>query len=132
MLFRSGIEKEIAKQLKKAKVPYTYEKFKINYKYPEESRLYTPDFKIITRSGKEIIIEVKGIWIYSDRYKHLLVRRQYPELDIRFVFSRSKTRISKVSKTTYADICNGEGRGAFKDVIWKFSDKKIPKEWLNE
>lgn len=77
-------------------------------------------------------IETKGIWAYDDRYKHYLIRCQHPELDIRFVFTRSKSRISKGSKTTYRDICEGRGRGVFRGVTWKYADKTIPKEWLNE
>ncbi len=34
----------------------------------------------------------------ADRQKHLLVRDQHPELDIRFVFSRSAAKINKASK----------------------------------
>jgi hypothetical protein len=52
----------------------------------------------------------------------LLIKEQHPELDIRFVFSNSKTRISKQSKTTYADWCRTKG--------FQFADKKIPQEWL--
>ena len=132
MKFRSGLEKEISKQLKKAKIFYSYEECRIKYKYPIQNKIYIPDFKIITRSGKEIIIEAKGIWLYPDRFKHLLVKEQYPELDIRFIFSNSKKRITKRSKTTYADICNGKGRQKFKGVKWKYSDVKIPEEWLDE
>lgn len=130
--YRSGLEKEIAKQLDKNKVKFTYEQDQISYKVPYISRVYIPDFKIKTKSGKDIYIEGKGIWVYDDRYKHLLIRKQHPELDIRFVFTNSKNRIRKGSKTTYADICNGEGRGVFKGVTWKFSDKKVPKEWFDE
>lgn len=132
MKFRSKLESEIAKQLKSSKTTYYYELGKISYKVPAVQRVYIPDFEIVTKSGKTIIIEGKGLWVYDDRYKHLLIRQQRPELDIRFVFSNSKTKIRKGSKTTYADICNGKGRGVFKGVTWKYADKKIPKSWLEE
>lgn len=132
MNFRSKLEKDIAAQLKRAKTPYYYELGKVSYKVPSVVRTYIPDFIISTKTGKEIIIEGKGLWVYDDRYKHLLIRQQHPELDIRFVFSNSKTKIRKGSKTTYADICNGRGRGLFKDIKWKYSDKKIPNSWLEE
>nr|DAL93602.1 MAG TPA: endonuclease I [Caudoviricetes sp.] len=35
----------------------------------------------------------------------MLIKQQNPELDIRFIFSRSKTPIYKGSKTTYAAFC---------------------------
>lgn len=130
--YRSGLEKEIAKQLTKLKTPYYYERGKIDYKVPAKNHKYTPDFEVVTKSGKKIIIEGKGIWVYADRYKHLLIRQQHPELDIRFVFSNSKSKIRKGSKTTYADICQGKGTREFKGVKWKYADKKIPKEWLDE
>ena len=128
------MEEKIAKELEDQGVQYEYEPSdgKITYEVPATERTYTPDFYIKTRSGKTIIIETKGIFDYDDRFKHLLIKQQYPDLDIRFVFQRSKSRIRKGSKTTYADICNGLGRGAFKGVRWQYADKCIPREWLEE
>ncbi|MQR02362.1 hypothetical protein [Glaciimonas soli] len=66
----------------------------------------------------------KGRFLTADRQKHLLIKQQHPELDIRFVFSRSKTTISKTSKTTYGDWCLKYG--------FKYADKSIPDAWLKE
>ncbi len=131
---RSGLEDKIEAQIKAVKIPYLYEPSdgKIPYVIPASNHKYTPDFYITTKSGKSIIIEAKGIWDSDDRKKHLLIRQQHPNLDIRFVFSRSKARIRKGSKTTYADICEGKGRAPFKDVTWKYADKLIPIEWMKE
>lgn len=132
--FRSGIESKIAEQLTKEGISYDYEPDwgKIPYTIPASKHSYLPDFYITTRKGKKIIIEVKGIWVYADRYKHLLIRKANPNLDIRFVFSNSKNKIRKGSKTTYRDICEGRGKGLFKDVTWLYSDKSIKKEWFDE
>lgn len=132
--YRSGLETNVAKQLNSLKVNYGFEPNdgKIVYEVPAKLHSYTPDFVIKTKSGKTIIIECKGIWDYADRYKHLLVRQQHPSYDIRFVFTRSKQRIRKGSKTTYADICEGRGRPPFKGIKWKYADKRIPQEWLSE
>jgi hypothetical protein len=131
--YRSGLEKEVAKQLRNCKVDFTYEEEKIKYVQPVVYRTYTPDFRIITRgTGKVIFVETKGIWDAQDRYKHLLIRQQHPELDIRFVFTNAAAKISKRSKTTYADICQGNGRAPFKGVVWQYATKKIPREWLDE
>lgn len=132
--YRSGLEVSVAEELNKLKVVYEFEPKdgKINYTVPSSLHEYTPDFVITTKSGKQIIIETKGIWDYADRYKHLLIRQQHPDLDIRFVFTRSRNRIRKGSRTTYADICEGLGRGPFKNVRWLYADKSIPKEWLEE
>lgn len=85
-----------------------------------ETRKYTPDF--ILPNG--IIIETKGRFITADRKKHLLVKAQHSDLDIRFVFSRSANRISKQSRTTYAQWCESKG--------FKYADKRIPEAWLRE
>ena len=91
-----------------------------------------PDFILTTSVGSEIIIETKGIWDYADRVKHALIQKQYPDLDIRFVFTRSNSRIRKGSNTTYADICEGRGRDLLKGCTWKYADELVPQEWLDE
>ena len=134
MGYRSGLEERIAKALRRSKVPFKYEPSdgKIPYTLPVTKHKYTPDFYITTKSKKVIIIEAKGRWVYSDRLKHLMIKQQHPHLDIRFVFSNSNSKIRKGSKVTYADICNGKGRGAFKGITWKYYDKIIPTNWIKE
>ena len=118
--FRSGLEERIAEQLDKAGVEYTYEKLKLDYVKPASKHVYTPDFVL----SNGIIIETKGRFLLADRQKHILVKRHNPTLDIRFVFSNSNARISKASTTTYAQWCIKNG--------FKYADKMIPKEWLDE
>lgn len=130
--YRSGLEEKTAKYLDERDVTYEYETVKIPYIIPATNNKYTPDFIITTKSGKTLYIETKGIWDSKDRMKHLLIRQQCPDLDIRFVFTRCKSKISKASKTTYADICEGKGRGKFKGVTWLYADTTIPEEWLHE
>lgn len=132
--YRSGLEVTVSEQLNELKAQYEFEPKdgKIVYEVPSSIHTYTPDFIITTKSGNTIIVETKGIWDYADRYKHLLIRQQHPDLDIRFVFTRSKQRIRKGSPTTYAGICEGLGRSPFKGVTWKYADKRIPEEWLLE
>jgi hypothetical protein len=71
-----------------------------------------------------IIIETKGRFLVADRKKHMLIKRQHPHLDIRFVFSNSKQKLNKASRTTYADWCNKNG--------FQYADKEIPVHWLKE
>ena len=118
--FRSGLEGDTAQQLIEAGIKYEYEKLKIRYKKPERESTYTPDFVL----ANGIIVETKGRFLTDDRQKQLLVKQQHPDLDIRFVFSNSRQRISKASRTTYAMWCDKHG--------FKYADKKIPKEWLYE
>ena len=117
--YRSGLEDKVAKALEAEGIDPQYEAYKIKYKVPERIATYTPDFKL--PSG--IFVETKGRFVVADRQKHLLIKAQQPELDIRFVFSNSKAKISKGSKTSYADWCVKNG--------FIFADKEIPKEWLN-
>ncbi len=132
--YRSKLEQSVAEQLEAHEIKYDFEPGwgKLSYTVPQKKSTYLPDFYITTKSGKVIIIECKGIWVYEDRYKHLLLRKERPSIDVRFVFSNSKNKIRKGSKTCYADICQGKGRGYFKGVKWLYSDKKIPLEWFDE
>ncbi|NMZ63406.1 endonuclease I [Pseudomonas oryzihabitans] len=118
--YRSGLEDKIATQLETAGHPVVFEQFKLKYTVPERVASYTPDF--ILRNN--IIIESKGIFDVEDRKKHVLIREQFPQLDIRFVFSSSRAKLYKGSKTTYAEWCEEHG--------FLFADKLIPAEWLKE
>ena len=119
--YRSGLEVSIAKQLKKFRIKFDYEKLVILYTRPAQSSTYTPDFRL----ANGIIIETKGRFVVSDRKKHLLIRKQYGnKYDIRFVFSNAKAKIYKGSKTTYADWCIKYG--------FKFFNKTIPIKWIKE
>ncbi len=117
--YRSGLEDRISEQLKGLSVPFKYEEFKIKYEV-HEFRTYTPDFEL----PNGIIVESKGLFAPDDRKKHLLVKKQHPELDIRFVFSNSKAKIRKGSKTSYGDWCTKKG--------YIYADKLIPEGWIRE
>jgi hypothetical protein len=118
--YRSGLEERIAEQLDKLGVEYQYEEVKLKYIKPASEHIYTPDF--VLPNG--IIVETKGRFLMADRQKHILVRKHNPTLDIRFVFSNSNARISKTSRTTYAAWCIKNN--------FKYADKVIPEEWINE
>lgn len=118
--FRSGLEDKVAKQLEAKGIKAEYEMWKIPYVVPASNHTYRPDF--ILPNG--IIVETKGLWEADDRKKHLLIREQYPELDIRLVFSSSRTKIYKGSPTSYGEFCEKKGI--------PFADKLIPTEWLKE
>lgn len=118
--WRSGLEEAVAKFLNHLKVAFTYEKFTVKYTEPETRHRYTPDF--ILPNG--IIVETKGRFQAKDRKKHKLVKAQHPDLDIRFVFSRSQQPINKQSHTTYAKWCKDHG--------FLYADRMIPMAWINE
>ena len=116
--FRSGLEMDIDESLKSHGIDGEYEKHIITYIKPETKHKYHPDFRL----PNGIFVETKGRFLTADRKKHLLIKQQHPELDIRFLFQNAKARISKASKTTYADWCEKYG--------FKFAEKTIPPDWL--
>lgn len=118
--FRSGLEDKVSKQLESKGIQFDYELWKIPYVIPASNHTYTPDFLL----PNGIFVETKGLWESDDRKKHLLIREQYPQLDIRIVFSSSRTKIYKGSPTSYAEWCE-------KNSIM-FADKLIPVDWLKE
>jgi hypothetical protein len=118
--WRSGLEEAIAAQLDNSGVRYLYEQVAVPFIQPAEQRKYTPDF--ILPNG--IVVESKGQFDTADRKKHRLVKISQPGLDIRFVFSRSSTRISKQSSTTYGAWATHQGL--------RYADKLIPEAWLTE
>lgn len=118
--YRSGLEEEIVKELETAGIEYSYEKHYVDYTLPATKHRYLPDFVL----GNGIIIEAKGVFDVEDRKKHLAIKEQHPDLDIRFVFSNAGTKISKSSKTTYAMWCEKNG--------FKYATKLIPDSWLRE
>jgi hypothetical protein len=118
--FKSGLEENISKQIEGKGIEVQYESEKVAYVIPASEHTYNPDFKL----PNGIRVETKGRFVLADRKKHLLVKEQNPNLDIRFVFSNSKNKINKKSKTTYGDWCDKHG--------FKYADKEIPDSWFSE
>lgn len=118
--FKSGLEENISQQIEGKGINVEYETEQIPYIIPASEHIYHPDFRL----PNGIIIETKGRFVAADRKKHKLVKEQNPNLDIRFIFSNSKNKISKNSKTTYGMWCEKNG--------YKYADKEIPEEWFLE
>ena len=118
--FRSGLEMQISEELHAKGIDGEYEKNIIQYIVPASNHKYKPDFRL----PNGIFVETKGRFLMADRKKHILIKEQHPELDIRFLFQNSKARISKASKTTYASWCDKYG--------FKYADKTIPEDWYQE
>ena len=117
--YRSGLELKIAMGLDTIRYKYEYESIKIEWE-DLAYRTYTPDF--ILYNG--IIIETKGRFLAADRRKHLAIKKQHPTLDIRFVFTNSRSRLRKGAKSTYAQWCIKYG--------FRYYDRIIPEDWLKE
>lgn len=117
--YRSGLENTVLDSLKSRKCNAQYECMKIEWE-ELNYRTYTPDFLL----PNGIIVETKGRFTAEDRKKHLEIQKQHPTLDIRFVFTNSKAKIRKGSKTSYADWCTKNN--------FLYADKDVPQEWLDE
>ncbi|AZB48864.1 endonuclease [Pseudomonas phage 71PfluR64PP] len=113
-IYRSSLEERNAAHVEKLGGTAEFEMI------PERTATYNPDFVL----GNGIIVETKGIFEVADRQKQLFLREQHPELDIRLVFSSSKSKLYSGSKTTYGMWCEKHGI--------KYADKLIPASWLKE
>jgi len=118
-LYRSGLEKEAAAFLSSRQKQVLYEKLKVEWE-DLRYRTYTPDFEL----DNGILVETKGIFDNEDRRKHLAIKEQHPELDIRFVFSNANAKLYKGAKSRYCDWCDKNG------FLW--SHRVIPEAWLTE
>jgi predicted nuclease of restriction endonuclease-like RecB superfamily len=114
--FRSKLEENIANLLDGLGVSYGYESEKLDYTIEHN---YTPDFVLPNYT----YLEAKGYWDPKDRRKILAVKKDNPDIDLRMVFQAPYNKISKKSKTTYAQWCDRH------DIPWT-SYQNIPIDWL--
>jgi hypothetical protein len=117
--FKSGLEERNAQLLNRLGIPFEYETKRIKYAV-NRNATYRPDF--ILENG--IIVETKGRFQVQDRMKHLMIREQHPDIDLRFVFSNFNNKISKGSNTSYKDWCIR--------YDFQYAQGDIPTEWLKE
>ena len=110
------MDERIATLLQQLGVSYEYESTQIPYTIQHH---YRPDFVL----PNHVYLEAKGYWDPADRRKILAVKKDNPYIDLRMVFQSPYNKISKKSKTTYAQWCEKH------DIPWaSFHD--IPLEWL--
>ena len=117
--YRSGLELSVSEKLTELKINFIYEGIKIEWE-DLAYRTYTPDF--VLHNG--IIIETKGMFTASDRRKHLAIKKQHPELDIRFVFENSRRKLRKGAKSSYGEWCIKHN--------FRYYDRIIPEDWLEK
>ena len=123
--YKSGLEHTVAEAIKSTPYDLKYETEIVNYIVPERKAKYTPDFVFTKRNGHLMFVETKGRWTTADRTKMKHVLASNPGIDIRMVFQNPNQRLSKTSKTTYAEY-------ALKLGIKHVAKKDIPAEWLEE
>ena len=141
--FASGLELENAKRLLDNGIEFWYEEgpciieYTMNVRKAEcndcgslhvvSKHKYSCDFVFTSRSGKQIYVECKGHplgWTGKTRNKHQEIKKQYPEMDLRFVFNNKHAKISRTSKTTNAQWCKRQG--------FECASSLIPLKWLEE
>lgn len=119
--FRNKFEDKLGDDLTTRGIVYGYESLQIEY---TQVRKYKPDFIIKSKDGtRQIIVEAKGLFEAEDRRKHLDVKRQHPDYDIRFVFY-ADYKLRKGAKSTYSQWCEKNG--------FQYAIKEIPDSWLQE
>lgn len=124
--FKSQFEKDFSQGLLRLKrdgvlSDWKYEHARITYKL---EHTYVTDFRLVGKHGRVMFIETKGYFKSKDRTKHKKIKEQHPDIDIRFIFMNSQTRLNKNSNTTYGSWCTKQG--------FKYADRNIPDEWLVE
>ena len=96
--YRSWFEHELSIELKGTGAKY--EKLILPY---YKMHTYKPDW--VLPNG--IILEAKGRFTAPDRAKHLHIKAQHPDLDIRFVFQCANNKIINFIKHLLLDILIG-------------------------
>ena len=114
--FKSKLEENVAELLTNLGISYEYESTKVPYTIQHH---YIPDFVLPNYT----YLETKGYWSPADRRKVLAVKRENPEINLRMIFQAPYNKISKKSKTTYAQWCERH------DIPWS-SFHDIPLDWL--
>ena len=119
---RSKLEIKIADILNETGQSWEYEVTKIPYVVPESNHNYTVDFTI-----GPLLIEGKGyLSDYQERQKYVLIKQQYPEIDLRFIFDNCNKLVGG-SKQTHAQWAEKNG---FKYCSIK--DTEQIQSWINE
>jgi hypothetical protein len=120
--FRSGYEADIAADLTRRGKPVHYEDRRLLY---TTEHVYRPDWRIPTRSGREILVESKGRLTARDRSKLIAVRDANPDKDLRLLLQTPNARLHRGSRTTYGQWATNAG------FIWAEGDS-IPEAWFRE
>ena len=95
---RSKLESKFEDILIANQAEYEYEVTKIKYTVPESQHTYTVDWSILNGP----LIETKGyLSDHQERTKYVLLKQQYPDLDLRFVFD-NPNKLCGGTKYTHA------------------------------
>lgn len=116
--YRSKLEQSIATLLTRYGISFEYEPEVMEFDYPVKGgrcgdckshrvvkkRTYLPDFRL----SDGTIVEGKGILTQEERGKFLVLKKQYPDVRIAFVFGFNN-KIRKDKPERYSDWCIQHG-----------------------
>jgi len=123
LIVRSNLETKIVSILNNNSNDWKYEVTKIPYSIPESSHTYTVDFTL----PNGILLEGKGyLSDHAERYKYILIKQQYPDLDLRFIFDNPNKLVggTKMTHGKWADKYGFRWCGV-KDI-------EVLQEWIKE
>ena len=101
-----------------AGLPVKYETEKLDYIWPERPAYTRRTLAPVARAGLFIETKVKDV---ADRQKHLLIRDQCPDVEVRFVFSNANAKVNAYDL-----------RAILREARHQIRHKTIPIEWFEE
>lgn len=116
MALKSGLERSIDANLRSRGIKFTYETLELPYVL---HGVYHPDFML----PNGIIVEAKGLLDRESKRKMIAVKKQHPELDIRFVFQDADKKVPG-TKHSHGQWATRNG------YVW--AEGLVPEEWTDE
>jgi hypothetical protein len=113
--YKSGFERSFAANLSSRNIQFKYENTKLPYIL---ERNYNPDYYIVEH---DFYIETKGLLDRDSKAKMVAVKKQHPEIDIRFVFMKADKRIPGTQQT-HAEWADRNG--------FPWAEGTAPEEWF--
>lgn len=117
MAYKSGFERSFEANLRSRGIKFRYESIKVPYVL---ERTYNPDFEMVDYA---FLIETKGLLDRDSKAKMIAVKKQNPDLDVRFVFMKADKRIPGTKETHGA----WASRNGF---LW--AESTAPEEWFEQ
>ncbi len=118
MGLKSGFERSIDANLRSRGKEYTYETLELPYIL---HGTYHPDFMI---NGGAVVVEAKGVLDRDSKRKMVAIRKQYPDLDIRFLFMEADKKVPGTKQS--------HGQWATKNGFPWAEGIEIPEEWFEQ
>lgn len=117
---RSGLEAKVMSNLDKRGVSYVYEPCTLPYVV---ERGYVPDLLI-----GDIYVEVKGYFRQDAQRKMRSVKKQHPDLDIRFLFQKASSTVQGAKKRKDGTKMTCKEWAVKYGFEW--AEGEIPEEWI--